>query len=51
MLRVNVGLSRKLSKDYNSTGYSVNLDGEVRRCRRHGSALEDRMADRPIERP
>jgi hypothetical protein len=29
MLRVNVGLSRKLSKDYNSTGYSVNLDGEV----------------------
>ena len=29
MLRVNVGLSRKLSKDFNSTGYSVNLDGEV----------------------
>ena len=29
MLRVNVGLSRKLSKDYNSAGYSVNLDGEV----------------------
>ena len=29
MLRVNVGLSRKLSKDYNSTGYSVNIDGEV----------------------
>ncbi len=29
MLRVNVGLSRKLSKDYNSTGFSINLDGEV----------------------
>ena len=29
MLRVNVGLSRKLSKDYNSTGYSVNIDGEI----------------------
>ena len=29
MLRVNVGLSRKLSKDYNSTGFSVNLDGEI----------------------
>lgn len=29
MLRVNVGLSRKLSKDFNSTGYSINLDGEV----------------------
>lgn len=29
MLRVNVGLSRKLSRDYNSTGFSVNLEGEV----------------------
>lgn len=29
MLRVNVGLSRKLSRDYNSSGFSVNLDGEI----------------------
>jgi hypothetical protein len=29
MLRANVGLSRKLSKDYNSTGFTVNLDGEI----------------------
>lgn len=29
MLRVNVGLSRKLSKDYNSTGFSLNLEGEI----------------------
>lgn len=29
MLRVNVGLSRKVSKDFNSTGYSINLDGEI----------------------
>jgi hypothetical protein len=29
MLKVNVGLSRKISRDYNSTGYSVNLDGEI----------------------
>ena len=29
MLKVNVGLSRKLSRDFNSTGYSVNLEGEV----------------------
>jgi hypothetical protein len=29
MLRVNVGLSRKLSRDYNSTGFSVNLDAEI----------------------
>ena len=29
MLKVNVGLSRKLSKDYQSTGYSVNLEAEI----------------------
>ena len=29
MLRVNCGLSRKVSKDYQSTGYSVNIDGEI----------------------
>lgn len=29
MLRVNIGLSRKLSKDFNSSGYSINLDGEI----------------------
>lgn len=29
MLKVNVGLSRKLSRDYNSTGFSVNIEGEI----------------------
>src|SRR4051794_40708723 len=29
MLKANVGLSRKLSKDFNSTGFSLNLEGEV----------------------
>lgn len=29
MLKVNIGLSRKLTRDYNSTGFSVNLEGEV----------------------
>ena len=29
MLKANVGLSRKLSKDYNSTGFSLNLEGEI----------------------
>jgi hypothetical protein len=29
MLKVNVGLSKKLSKDYNSEGFSINLEGEV----------------------
>lgn len=29
MLRANVGLSRKLSRDYQSTGYTINIDGEI----------------------
>ena len=29
MLKVNVGLSRKLSKDFQSAGFSVNIEGEV----------------------
>ena len=29
MLKVNVGLSRKRSRDFNSSGYSVNLEGEI----------------------
>lgn len=29
MLKANVGLSRKLSHDYNSTGFSVNLEAEI----------------------
>lgn len=29
MLKVNVGISRKVSRDYNSTGFSINLEGEV----------------------
>ncbi len=29
MLKANVGLSRKISRDYQSTGYSVNLEGEI----------------------
>ncbi|ADB19090.1 hypothetical protein Psta_4445 [Pirellula staleyi DSM 6068] len=29
MLRANVGLSRKVSRDFQSTGYSINLDGEI----------------------
>lgn len=29
MLKVNVGVSRKLSKDYNSTGFTLNLEGEI----------------------
>jgi len=29
MLRANVGLSRKVSRDFQSTGYTVNIEGEI----------------------
>lgn len=29
MIKVNVGLSRKLTRDFNSSGFSVNLEGEL----------------------
>ena len=29
MIRANIGLSRKLSKDFNSTGFSINLENEI----------------------
>lgn len=29
MLKVNVGISRKISKDYQSTGFTLNLEGEI----------------------
>ena len=29
MLKVNVGLSRKLTHDYNSTGFAINVEGEL----------------------
>jgi hypothetical protein len=29
MLRANVGISRKMSKDYNSQGFTLNLDAEI----------------------
>lgn len=29
MIRANIGLSRKVSRDYQSTGYSINIEGDV----------------------
>lgn len=29
MLKINIGLSRKVSADYNSRGFSVNIEGEL----------------------
>lgn len=28
MLRVNAGISRKLTRDFQSTGFSINIEGE-----------------------
>lgn len=29
MLKVNVGIAKKITRDFNSTGFSVNIEGEV----------------------
>lgn len=29
MLKANVGLSRKISRDFQSTGYTINIEGEI----------------------
>jgi len=29
MLKANVGLSRKITRDFNSSGFTVNLEGEI----------------------
>ena len=29
MLKVNVGIAKKISRDFNSTGFSINIEGEV----------------------
>jgi uncharacterized protein YbjT (DUF2867 family) len=45
MLRVNVGLSRKLSKDYNSNGFSVNIDGEVTAATNDAEAVMEQVKE------
>ncbi len=41
MLTVNVGLSRKITKDYNSHGFSINLEGEIPIDRNDAEAVVD----------
>ncbi len=41
MLTVNVGLSRKITKDYNSHGFSINLEGEIPINRNDAEAVVD----------
>ena len=45
MLKANVGLSRKLSKDYNSTGFSLNLEGEVNAALNDPEAVIERIRE------
>jgi hypothetical protein len=43
MIRVNVGLSRKFTRDFNSTGYSINVEGEVADLRDDPQVILDRI--------
>lgn len=45
MLRANVGLSRKVSRDYQSTGYTVNLDGEIAASPDDAEAVLERVRE------
>jgi hypothetical protein len=45
MLTVNVGLSRKLTHDYNSHGFSINLEGEIPVDRNDGEAVVDSIQE------
>jgi len=45
MLKVNVGLSRKLTHNYNSHGFSINLEGEICTDRNDAEAVVDRIQE------
>src|SRR4051812_16427451 len=45
MLRATVCLSRKISRDYNSTGYSVSLDGEIHFNNDETEAIQDKVSE------
>lgn len=45
MLRASVSLSRKISRDYNSTGYTVTLDGEVPHPPDDAEAVLERVSE------
>jgi hypothetical protein len=45
MLTVNVGLSRKLTKDFNSHGFSINLQGEIPVDRNDAEAVVDSVQE------
>jgi hypothetical protein len=45
MLKANVGLSRKITRDFNSTGYSVNLEGEIAAGPRDAEAVLEKIQE------
>ena len=45
MLKANVGLSRKISKDYNSSGYTVNIEGEIAATPDDSEAVLERIKE------
>lgn len=45
MLKANVGLSRKVSANYNSDGFSVNLEGEIFATRDDPEAVIERIKE------
>ena len=45
MLKANVGLSRKLSENYQSTGFSLNLEGEINASLDDPEAVVERVRE------
>jgi len=45
MLKANVGLSRKLSENYQSTGFSLNLEGEIHATLDDPEAVVERVKE------
>jgi len=45
MIRANVGVSRKMSKDYNSTGFNLNLDAEIQATLDDPEAVVERIKE------
>lgn len=45
MLKANVGLSRKLSENYQSTGFSLNLEGEINASLDNPEAVIERVRE------
>lgn len=45
MLKVNAGLSRKLTQDYNSTGFTINLESEICADRNDTEVVVERIQE------